>query len=273
MWFYGAIEQLLSGWVFELIPGERGGLRPRPEMVVETICGGLEAAAARPPGARGSADVGVARDLAAPGPRPARRGEAAQRRWSGDRAAPCGCSDSGSREPLRARCSPGSTPSPATLPVAQPRERSMDALMADLEAIPHRPAPLRRPRCCARGSPTLDAFVARPAPARRRTSATPIRPSSRTMCFAGRRRRAHRGDGRRSRRLPQARADRRPRPVLVAALRLRARDRRPRLLRVGLQRRSPSTCGASALTNLTSQAPTTAGWKEGEDIVAGGRAT
>ena len=21
MWFYGAIEQLLSGWVFELIPG------------------------------------------------------------------------------------------------------------------------------------------------------------------------------------------------------------------------------------------------------------
>ena len=31
MWFYGAIEQLLSGWVFELIPGARGGLRPGPE--------------------------------------------------------------------------------------------------------------------------------------------------------------------------------------------------------------------------------------------------
>ena len=30
MWFYGAIEQLLSGWVFELIPGGDGRLRPRP---------------------------------------------------------------------------------------------------------------------------------------------------------------------------------------------------------------------------------------------------
>ena len=42
MWFYGAIEQLLSGWVFELIPdGEANFARAR-EMVVETICGGLE---------------------------------------------------------------------------------------------------------------------------------------------------------------------------------------------------------------------------------------
>jgi TetR/AcrR family transcriptional regulator, fatty acid metabolism regulator protein len=42
MWFYGAIEQLLSGWVFELIPdGDRDFDRAR-EMVVETICGGLE---------------------------------------------------------------------------------------------------------------------------------------------------------------------------------------------------------------------------------------
>jgi AcrR family transcriptional regulator len=42
MWFYGAIEQLLSGWVFDLIPhGEDDFLRAR-QMVVETICGGLE---------------------------------------------------------------------------------------------------------------------------------------------------------------------------------------------------------------------------------------
>jgi TetR/AcrR family fatty acid metabolism transcriptional regulator len=42
MWFYGAIEQLLSGWVFELIPEGEGDFDRAREMVVETICGGLE---------------------------------------------------------------------------------------------------------------------------------------------------------------------------------------------------------------------------------------
>ncbi len=42
MWFYGAIEQLLSGWVFGLIPSEDGDFDRAREMVVETICGGLE---------------------------------------------------------------------------------------------------------------------------------------------------------------------------------------------------------------------------------------
>jgi len=42
MWFYGAIEQLLSGWVFELIPGDDGDFDRARAMVVETICGGLE---------------------------------------------------------------------------------------------------------------------------------------------------------------------------------------------------------------------------------------
>jgi AcrR family transcriptional regulator len=42
MWFYGAIEQLLSGWVFELIPSADGDFDRAREMVVETICGGLE---------------------------------------------------------------------------------------------------------------------------------------------------------------------------------------------------------------------------------------
>ncbi len=43
MWFYGAIEQLLSGWVFDLIPGGDGDFDRAREMLVETICGGLEA--------------------------------------------------------------------------------------------------------------------------------------------------------------------------------------------------------------------------------------
>jgi AcrR family transcriptional regulator len=46
MWFYGAIEQLLSGWVFELIPGADGDFDRARAMVVDTICGGLERGAA-----------------------------------------------------------------------------------------------------------------------------------------------------------------------------------------------------------------------------------
>ncbi|HEX5956457.1 MAG TPA: TetR/AcrR family transcriptional regulator [Solirubrobacterales bacterium] len=42
MWFYGAIEQLLSGWVFELIPGGEQDFERARVMVVDTICGGLE---------------------------------------------------------------------------------------------------------------------------------------------------------------------------------------------------------------------------------------
>ena len=40
MWFYGAIEQLLSGWVFELIPDGEADFDRARQMVVETICGG-----------------------------------------------------------------------------------------------------------------------------------------------------------------------------------------------------------------------------------------
>jgi len=42
MWFYGAIEQLLTGWVFEIIPDGDGDFDRARTMVVETICGGLE---------------------------------------------------------------------------------------------------------------------------------------------------------------------------------------------------------------------------------------
>jgi TetR/AcrR family fatty acid metabolism transcriptional regulator len=47
MWFYGAIEQLLSGWIFELIPADDADFERAREMVVETICGGLEKGDAR----------------------------------------------------------------------------------------------------------------------------------------------------------------------------------------------------------------------------------
>lgn len=42
MWFYGGIEQLLSGWVFELIPSGESDFDRAREMLVENICGGLE---------------------------------------------------------------------------------------------------------------------------------------------------------------------------------------------------------------------------------------
>ena len=42
MWFYGAIEQLLSAWVFDLIPHTDADFARARGMVVETICGGLE---------------------------------------------------------------------------------------------------------------------------------------------------------------------------------------------------------------------------------------
>ncbi|HET8592223.1 MAG TPA: TetR/AcrR family transcriptional regulator [Solirubrobacterales bacterium] len=42
MLFYGAIEQLLSGWIFDLVPGSDEAFEHAKQLVVETICGGLE---------------------------------------------------------------------------------------------------------------------------------------------------------------------------------------------------------------------------------------
>jgi TetR/AcrR family transcriptional regulator, fatty acid metabolism regulator protein len=42
MLFYGAIEQLLSGWIFELVPGTDDDFDRAKGLVVETICAGLE---------------------------------------------------------------------------------------------------------------------------------------------------------------------------------------------------------------------------------------
>jgi AcrR family transcriptional regulator len=45
MAFYGAIEQLLTGWIFGLLPQGPGDFERAKWLVVETICGGLESGA------------------------------------------------------------------------------------------------------------------------------------------------------------------------------------------------------------------------------------
>ena len=44
MCFYGAIEQLLSGWIFDLVPRTEEEFDRSKSLVVEAICSGLEAA-------------------------------------------------------------------------------------------------------------------------------------------------------------------------------------------------------------------------------------
>ena len=46
MAFYGAIEQLLTGWIFDLLPQGQEDFERAKWLVVETICGGLEVTAA-----------------------------------------------------------------------------------------------------------------------------------------------------------------------------------------------------------------------------------
>jgi AcrR family transcriptional regulator len=43
MWFYGAIEQVLTGWVLGQIPAGDGEFDRTRAMLVEALCGGLEA--------------------------------------------------------------------------------------------------------------------------------------------------------------------------------------------------------------------------------------
>ena len=43
--FYGAIEQVLTGWIFEVLPQGPAEFEQAKTFVVETICGGLEAPA------------------------------------------------------------------------------------------------------------------------------------------------------------------------------------------------------------------------------------
>jgi TetR/AcrR family fatty acid metabolism transcriptional regulator len=44
--FYGAIEQVLTGWIFDFLPREESEYEQAKAFVVETICGGLDAATA-----------------------------------------------------------------------------------------------------------------------------------------------------------------------------------------------------------------------------------
>jgi AcrR family transcriptional regulator len=46
MFFYGAIEQLLTGWIFEVLPRTDAEYERSKELVVDTICGGLQPARA-----------------------------------------------------------------------------------------------------------------------------------------------------------------------------------------------------------------------------------
>jgi AcrR family transcriptional regulator len=53
MCFYGAIEQLLSGWIFGYLPTTDEEFERAKSLVVETICGGLEQSAAADPAISG----------------------------------------------------------------------------------------------------------------------------------------------------------------------------------------------------------------------------
>ena len=44
--FYGAIEQVLTGWIFDFLPRGEAEYEQAKALVVETICGGLDAATA-----------------------------------------------------------------------------------------------------------------------------------------------------------------------------------------------------------------------------------
>jgi TetR/AcrR family fatty acid metabolism transcriptional regulator len=50
MAFYGAIEQLLTGWIFDLLPQGEDYFERAKWLVVETVCGGLEVSTDRQAG-------------------------------------------------------------------------------------------------------------------------------------------------------------------------------------------------------------------------------
>ncbi len=52
MAFYGVIEQLLTGWIFDLRPQGEGDFERAKRLVIEIVCGGLEIPT---PGSRGGA--------------------------------------------------------------------------------------------------------------------------------------------------------------------------------------------------------------------------
>ena len=115
MCFYGAIEQLLSGWIFDLLPQTEEEFERAKGLVVDAICGGLETPAA---GTSGRVWLNHAPDgerpRQAPGlERPARRSG----RPDHDRRQPRSPPRSGSASSTRTRPTtdgglPGSSPRP-----------------------------------------------------------------------------------------------------------------------------------------------------------------
>lgn len=157
---------------------------------------------------------------------------------------------------------------PAPLPVAQPRERSMGALMADLEAIPHG---LRHSEAATarKGLADISSFVL----AQQREAANlgysyPAQFSDHVLQGADEEHIAAS--------IGLQEAPGRPGLIVVHGLFSSRRFDYVRQIAVhayyewgfnvlALDLRS------FGLTNLTSQAPTTVGWKEGQDVVAAGR--
>jgi hypothetical protein len=45
MAFYGAMEQVLTAWIFDLLPEDEADYDQAKTFVVETVCGGLDAGA------------------------------------------------------------------------------------------------------------------------------------------------------------------------------------------------------------------------------------
>ena len=170
-------------------------------------------------------------------------------------------------EPLR-RCLARLDTEPEPLPVPRPGERSADALMADLEAIPHR---LRHSNLAMlrKGLADMSTFVfAQQREAANLGYAYPAQFSDHV--FEG-------ADGEQiAASVGLHEQGGRPGLIVVHGLFSSRRFDYVRQIAVrayydwGFNVLAPDL-RSFGLTNLTSQAPTTAGWKEGEDVVAAGR--
>ena len=171
------------------------------------------------------------------------------------------------RNPLRALLA-RLDPEPTPLPVAQARERTMDALMSDLESIPHHLAPSEA-AMVRKGLADISAFVlSQQREAANLGYAYPEQFSDHV--FEG-------ADGEHiAASVGLQDAPGRPGLIVVHGLFSSRRFDYVRQIAVrafyewgfnvlALDLRS------FGLTNLTSQAPSTAGWKEGEDIIAAAR--
>jgi len=175
------------------------------------------------------------------------------------------------RDPFRRLLAKLDRESTSPLPVPQPRERSMDALMADLETIPdhlhHSEAAMVR-----KGLADLSAFVlAQQREAANIGYAYPAPFSDHV--FEG-------ADGEHIAASVglQDEEEEAGRPALIVVHGLFSSRRFEYVRQIAVRAYFEWGFNVLALdlrtfglTNLTSQAPTTTGWKEGEDIVAAGR--